>query len=399
MKHSLCRACSSARLAQVLDLGHLPLAGGFLTSWEQIPAERRYPLVIFVCCDCGLVQIVDPIDPGILFHQYFFASGTVGALVQHFKQYAQFIVGDLKARSVVEFGCNDGVLLEQLVKLGAAALGVDLSENISEKARAKGLEALTGAFDQAMAERILQQAGRVDIVTGSNCFAHNDRPDEILDAARLILKEDGFLCLEVMYAGDLASKLQWDTLYHEHLNVYSLGNLKTLLHRKGFGIVDVFHLPMHAGSLRVIASPNPDISPSERVAAMAETEAATRLNEEATWQAFGRTVTRTIAVVEHTMADIAKQGRIWAYGASGRAAMWLNACKMGYIESIVDASPLRAGTLMPGTHTPVVPPPALRKAKPDYLLVTAWNYIEEIRRKESWYPGVWVTPAPRFEFF
>jgi len=394
-----CWACGNHRVEPFIDLGSLPLAGGFLTDESEIAQEQLFPLVVHVCADCGLVQNVLPIAPELLFKQYFFSSSTVGPLVEHFKDYADFVAGPLAVKAAVEFGCNDGILLEKLRDRGVKAVGVDYSENITAIARSKGLDVVTGAFDSDVARAIRERVGQVDFVTGSNCFAHNREPEIILKAARQVLKPTGLLGLEVMYAGDLLEKLQWDTLYHEHLTVVSLGSLSVLLRRHGFRVVDVFRIPMHAGSLRVLASPDPDRTPHPRVMTLADEEARVGLNDPATWQAFGRRVQRLIEVVGNTMADLAARRRIWAYGASGRAALWLSACRMDYIERVVDSSPLRAGTLMPGTHQKVVLPSEMRASPPDYGFVTAWNYFEIIRAKEDWYRGTWVTPLPRFEFF
>ena len=345
-----------------------------------------------------MIQILDPIDLDILFQHYYFSSSTVSGLVQHFKDYANFIADNLEAKSVVEFGCNDGILLEPLQDRGLACCGVDLSVNITEIARAKGLDVVTGYFDRGTANALVERLGTVDLVTGSNCFAHNENPDEILDAARLLLAEDGLLALEVMYAGDLLQKLQWDTLYHEHFAVYSLGSMATLLRRKGYSVVDVFHVPMHAGSLRVIAAPRLDAQSSDRVSAMLRAEEETALSDPETWLVFGEAVRRRIKLVGRVLRDLAAHRKVWAYGASGRATMWLNACDMDFIERVVDSSPLRVGTLMAGTHTPVVAPEALRENPPDYVFVSAWNYFDEIRAKEPWYDDVWITQLPRFEF-
>lgn len=395
-----CRACGRDRLEPFLDLGELPLAGGFLSDVSEIAAERLFPLVVHVCADCGLVQNVLPIAPELLFKQYFFSSSTVGPLVEHFKSYADFIHGTLNVNAAVEFGCNDGILLEQLKARGVRAVGVDYAENITAIARGKGLDVITGAFDLKTASAIRERIGPVDYVTGSNCFAHSHEPAAVLQAARQVLAPSGLLGLEVMYAGDLLEKLQWDTLYHEHLTVLSLGTLSVLLERNGFRVIDVFRLPMHAGSLRVLASPDAKREPHPRVAALAKEEARQRLNEAATWHEVGHRVERLIEVVGNTMADIAAaRRRIWAYGASGRAALWLSACKMHYIERIVDSSPLRIGTLLPGTHQAVVPPAEMKATPPDYVFVTAWNYFDLIRAKEDWFEGAWVTPLPRFEIF
>jgi SAM-dependent methyltransferase len=399
MRRNTCRGCERERLECFLDLGRMPLAGGFLPGPEAIGSEKTYPLPVHVCLDCGLVQILEVVDPEVLFQDYSFSSSTVGPLVEHFAAYAQWLHEKLACRSVVEFGCNDGILLEPLARLGVKACGIDVSANITEMARAKGLDVVTGYFDAATAAGIRDRLGPVDVVTGSNAFAHNDRPERILEAARVALGPKGHLCLEVMYAGDLVDQTQWDTLYHEHLTFYSLTTLSRLLERFGFRVVDALRLRMHGGSLRVVAALDPQASSSPSVAELLVAEAKAGLAEPSTWHAFGRHVSRKIAVVRETLGRLRASSRIWGYGAAGKATLWVNACEMNYLEAMVDASPLRAGRLMPGTHTPIVPPGELRQRPPDYIFVTAWNYADLIRSKEEWFPGFWVTPLPDLRVF
>jgi SAM-dependent methyltransferase len=399
MPCTTCRGCDSEELELFLDLGNMPLAGGFLANAEALAEEALYPLPVYVCRVCGLVQIREMIDPEILFQNYSFSSSTIGPLVQHFEAYAKWLQEELTPRFVVEFGCNDGILLAPLGQLGIKTCGVDISKNITDIARNRGLDVITGYFDEATAEVIKRQCGQADVVTGSNAFAHNDKPETILQAARQLLKPDGHLCLEVMYAGDLLEMLQWDTLYHEHLTFYCLNTLQTLLHRYGFYIVDAVRLPMHGGSLRVAASPNPDEPARPGVGEILAYEAERGLADPTTWINFGRHIGRKIEIVQKTLQALSRTHRIWGYGAAGKATLWVNACQMTYLEAMVDASPLRAGKFMPGTHTPIVFPSELQKNPPDYIFVTAWNYADLIRSKETWYNGVWITPLPDLRFF
>ena len=390
-----CRGCGQSDLAEFLDLGDMPLAGGFLPDSEEALAnEKTYPLPAHVCRSCGLVQIVEPVDPQILFQDYSFSSSTVKPLVTHFEEYAEWLTSRYKPRSVVEFGCNDGILLEPLQARGVEAVGVDVSENITKIARQQGLDVVTGYFGPDIAGELRTRLGAVDLVTGSNAFAHNADPDFILEGARILLGDRGQLCLEVMYAGDLLDKIQWDTLYHEHLTFYSLGTLRGLLERRGFHVVHAERIPMHGGSLRVVASvegPAPMSAEGEEVLAYEESR---NLNHASTWMDFGVSIQRKIDVVKDTLARLGKTSRIWGYGAAGKATLWVNACNLDFLEAIVDASPLRAGKLMPGTHTPIVFPEELKKNPPDYIFVTAWNYAEVIRQNEAWFEGIWVTPLP-----
>jgi novobiocin biosynthesis protein NovU/D-mycarose 3-C-methyltransferase len=399
MRRKVCRGCESDKLEIFLDLGDMALAGGFLPSADAVRNEKTYPLSAHVCRTCGLVQILEVIDPEVLFQDYSFASSTIGPLVQHFESYAKWLQEKLHPRLVVEFGCNDGILIAPLDKIGIKACGVDVSQNITELARAKGMDVVTGYFDERAAEAIEGRLGKADVVTGSNAFPHNDKPEIILNAARRILKPDGHLCLEVMYAGDLLEQFQWDTLYHEHLTFYCLTTLEVLLKRFGFHTVDVERLPMHGGSLRVVAAKNPTEQAKPSVSAILEYEKSNALADLATWMAFGRKTDRKTRVVRETVGRLSQTSRIWGYGAAGKATLWVNACKMDYLEAMVDASPLRAGKLMPGTHTPIVFPSELKKNPPDYIFVTAWNYADLIRSKESWYEGIWLTPLPELRFF
>jgi len=394
-----CRGCGTADVEEILDLGSVPLAGGFLNAVGPEVPDPLFPLKIHACSHCSLVQILDAIDPDILFQNYSFSSSTIGPLVDHFSDYARWLIDRFHPKVVVEFGCNDGVLLRPLQAAKVRAVGVDVSENISSLAREKGLEVLTGSFDDGMAERILETAGPADVVTGSNAFAHNDRPDIILSAARKVMQPDGHLCLEVMYAGDLFEQWQWDTLYHEHLTFYALGSLGRLLERHGFFVVDAERIPMHGGSLRVVASPKKPPVVAEGARRILDYEDKLALNRVETWKMFGSQVGRKIGIVRDVFETLSRHRRIWAYGAAGKATMWVNACGMNYLGAIVDASPLRAGKFMPGTHTPIVFPDEFKRANPDYVFVTAWNYADLIKSKESWFTGTWATPLPDLRLF
>jgi len=392
-RKTVCRGCGESAVRSFLDLGDLPLAGGFLSE-EAVPSEQRYPLLVSVCETCGLVQIVDPVDPGILFQDYSFATGTIPALVRHFDDYAQWLVAEFAPQSVIEFGCNDGTLIAALADRSVRSLGVDLAANITEMARQQGRNVLTGAFGPGMVEELRQQMGSVDLITGSNVFAHNADPAAILEAADALLAPDGVLCLEVMYAGDLLDQLQWDTLYHEHLTFYSLGTLRTLLDRYGFEPVSAQRIPMHGGSLRLAAARRGRHKPNGTVGELRTWEEGVALNAASTWDGFAQDCRRRIDAFGDTMRRLSSSASIWGYGAAGKATMWVNLCQMDYLEGMVDASPLRYGKLMPGTHTPIVSPEEFRRHQPDYVFVSAWNYLDAIRGNEADYKGYWIVPLP-----
>jgi SAM-dependent methyltransferase len=394
-----CRGCAAVAVRPFLDLGVLPLAGGFLRGPEDIAAEQRYPLLISVCDNCGLVQIVDPVDPEILFGDYSFATGTVPGLVRHFDDYSEWIKECYDPAAVIEFGANDGTLVAALGRHGVRAVGIDMAPNVTAMARERGLDVISGAFSTETVPELLVKTGPVDLVTGSNVFAHNAQPGALLEAADAALAPNGVLCLEVMYAADLLDQLQWDTLYHEHLTFYSLGTLQALLTRFGFEAIDAVRIPMHGGSLRLSAARSGARRPSERVAELQAHEDRTALNQSSTWDCFADACGRRIGAFGDTMRRLSHAGTIWAYGAAGKATMWVNACQMDYLEAVVDASPLRAGKLMPGTHTPIVSPAEFKVAAPDYVFASAWNYLDAIRGSEPQYSGYWIVPLPEMRVY
>jgi SAM-dependent methyltransferase len=394
-----CRSCQSDDLELMIDLGMMPSVGGFLSSPSDFNDDPFYSLKVYVCHACGLVQIVDPIDPDVLFKHYSFSSSTVAPLVEHFKDYALWIKSELGATRVFEFGCNDGILLKQLASIGLNGVGIDISTNITEIARSNGLDVITGYFNECNAGSIVESHGKFDVVTGSNAFAHNANPAEIIIASKKILTDDGIFCLEVMYAGDLLQQFQWDTLYHEHLTFYSLKTLEGLLSRHGLYVFDAIRIPMHGGSLRIAASRDKNKTKSQTYNQLSSFEHEMNLNKSETWMNFGRDAARKIKVVRDVIGSLSVNHTVAAYGAAGKAAMWFNSADMSYLKYVVDGSPLRAGKFMPGTHTPIVFPEEFKKDPVDIIFISAWNYAAVISEKERWYEGVWAVPLPELRFF
>jgi novobiocin biosynthesis protein NovU/D-mycarose 3-C-methyltransferase len=400
-----CRACLSPDLELLFDLGPLPLAGGFLEpTQEAYRNEKKYPLPIHICKKCGLVQTTYVIPPDTLFENYLFSSSTVQFLVNHFRSYSRWLQDAYHPQSVIEFGCNDGVLLQPLQEMGIRTCGVDISQNITKIARDRGLNAITGYFNRDMAINIRKTFGTADIITGSNAFPHNDNPGDILEAAQELLSDNGHLVLEMMYAGSLLEKLQWDSMYHEHLSYFCLTTLSTLLERYGFHAVHAEIVPMHAGSLRVVATLNTSEYHDSTIPEMLKQEYSNGLTEPATWRKFTERMYRQILVVKGTIPTLSyddyPRDEICAYGASGRASMWLNACKLDsqIVNYIVDESPLRIDKVMPGTHQKIVSPDYFKQNTKHYCIVTAWNYFDQIRANNPWFKGIWIVPAPELRF-
>lgn len=379
-----CRGCFSKKVVVFLDLGKVPLAGGFISN-EGIKKERKFSLKVYFCKECGLVQILDVVDPSVLFKNYFYVSSVIKSLSEHFEEYAKFLNKKyLKAPNskLLEFGCNDGVLLQYLKK--TKSYGIDPSNNVSKIAKKKGLNVWTGFFDQKSAKKILNKIGKVDVVTGSNVFAHVDDIHEIIKASKIILKSEGVFIIEVHYLKDLLDKFQYDTIYHEHLCYYSVTALKKIFSIEDMKIIDVIHLKMHGGGLRVIvANKNSNLKKKKSVVRFLEDERDIDLDR---LRGFSEYCKKHKKQLVSLLSKIKKRNKsIVGYGAPGRGTILLNYCDIGnnFLDYVVDVSPLRAGKLMPGVHVPIYSPEKARKIPPDYFLVLAWNYEEYILKNEE----------------
>ncbi len=389
-----CRVCGSKQLNRVFSLPDLPLAGDFKN--DPLRVDEEFPLDLLFCEGCKVIQIDQTIELNRLFNTYAFSSSTVPSLVEHFQEYADWLVDRVNPESVLEIGCNDGILLYPLSEKGIKVFGVDMSNNIGDIARSRGFDVKSTKFGTEQLQSFVEWLGSVDLITASNAFPHNDDPNGFLSTAKRLLSNTGHLALEVMYAGSLKTELQWDTVYHEHLHIHSLQSLKNLLEINGFSLISAEIVAMHAGSLRIIARPGIHTMEDGAIAIL-QHEEESGLNTLESWLDFEVQSIASIKRCESEMTQIASQARVWAYGASGRASMWLNASKLDFIEKVVDASPLRAGRFMPGVSTPIVLPAEFDLDQPDFTLITAWNYADRIMAQHPNYQGKWVIPLPTFK--
>lgn len=393
---STCRVCGSTELTILIDYGLIPLAGGFLLPEEK---ERNvaYPLRLARCNQCTLMQVMDTPPPDEIFRHYSYASSTTKTLINHFQQMAQDIVkaADAEGKLVVEFGCNDGVLLRPLREAGAKVVGVDPSDVALRASQADGWPLVNDYFSEATAQQVRGQYGAARIVTANNTFAHMDDLHSIMRGVDCLVDDDGLFIFEVHYQGDLIQLVQYDTVYHEHTCYYSLRALQTLLAQYGFDIVDVLRIPIHSGSIRVTAARTRS---EKSVTPMVER----MLADEMDWnvERFVQQVNTRRDTLRRLVTDFRQGGkRVMAYGAAGRVTVLLNFCQLGteLVESVVDMSPLRYGRLVPGSLTPIVPVTAFHEAYPDYAIMTAWNYEQEIVSKEQSFlkgGGRFIVPLP-----
>lgn len=406
-RRDTCRFCKSKNLVKFLDLGKQPLAGGFLTK-EQFSSEKFYPLELYICKECLLVQVLDVIDKETLFKEYFYLSSVTKTLSQHFEDYAKILFEKfLKKQNsfLVEIGSNDGVLLKPLNKLGVKTVGVEPAKNVAKIAQSSGIEVVNDFFTEAVASEIANGYGKADIITASNVFAHIDDLDEVMRGIKILLKDDGVFVFEVHYLLNLILEMQYDMVYHEHMNYYSLPPLVKFFEKFGMEIFDAEMIPMHAGGIRVyvrnVGKRNEPVS--ENIEKLLALERQNGLHELETYKIFSQKVRKSKEELLKLIANLKIKGnKIVGYGASGRANTILNYCGINskILDYIVDASPLRQNMCTPGTHIPIVSEEKFRSDKVDYAIILAWPYSKEIMEKEKIFiekGGRFIKPLPKVE--
>jgi SAM-dependent methyltransferase len=402
-----CRACGAAPLAPVLSLGASPLANA-LQSAKASDSQPRYPLDVLRCPNCSLVQLSISVRPELLFREYLYLSSVSDAFLTHTRALVGRMVDARRwdANSlVIEMASNDGYLLQYYCERGIPVLGIEPARNIARLARVRGIATIEEFFGRALAERLSAEGRLADVIHGNNVLAHIRDLNGVLAGIRLLLKPEGEAIIEVPWLCDLIDRLEFDTIYHEHLFYFSMTSLTRAFTRQGLTIVDVEHVDVHGGSLRVFArrSEAAALMPADgkaRVAAMLADEQAWGVDNPIPYARFGENVRhlkhRLVALVH----DLKRQGRsIAAYGASAKGTTLLNYCGLGAAEIcyVVDRSPMKQGRLTPGTLLPINRPEKLLETTPDYLLLLVWNFADEVIAQQAEYRrrgGRFIVPLP-----
>ena len=362
----------------------MPLAGQFCASQSVALAAPRYPLTWITCRRCGLVQVLEDIPDSILYSSYNYASTTVAGLVRHFEEYAAFLsakygTGDLK---VLEIGCNDGVLLSRLPK-SWKLVGVDPSDVASSSS---GNGTAYELYNQPFSLEFVENAklgGQFDLITGSNCLAHITNLKDVFQGVHRALRYGGHFWIEVHDCEALLQGNQWDTIYHEHKVEWSRESLANCLSPIGFELLVAEKISLHGGALRACFQK----SNANPVPRRVESSLNTRMSE--LRHAYSARYETEAAV---NLIAARRQGlSIGAFGASGRANVYLNQLSEIPIDYIVDESPLRSGKYLPCIGTPVVSRDRFLQRPVDICLITAWNYQEGIKATNLSYPGRWLT--------
>lgn len=401
-----CRLCNSKNLELVVHLAPTPIADDYVTAERIRDIQEAYPLDLFFCHACGHVQLLDVVDPEILFRNYTYVTSVSLGLVEHFRRYADNALNRFSPQSgalAVEIGSNDGSLLRFFKEGGMRVLGIDPAQEIAKKATESGIETLPVFFTSGVGQKIRQERGPATIVAANNVFAHSDNLGDMADGIREMLAPNGVFVFEVSYLVDTVQKFLFDTVYHEHLCYHSVKSLDTFFRRHGMEFVDIERIPTKGGSLRgfvqLAGGPWP-VSASVR--GLIELEERLGFDKAELFKVFAAELEDIKKQLLILLRDLKAQGKIIAgYGASATVTTLMHYFGLGDILSfIVDDNPVKQGRLSPGYHIPVLPPQALYERKPDYVVILAWAYSEPIIKKHQAYlevGGHFIKPLPDVE--
>lgn len=397
-----CRGCKSARLYRFLELGDHPLANGFLREEQLAEPEARFPLDVHACLDCGLIQVADQVPAGY-FRHYVYVPSAADTMHVHFAELAETLASRFLADPdalAVDIGCNDGLFLSLLGRRGTRTLGIDPATNIAELAREKGVDVVNEYFTPELARRLVEDRGPAQVVVSTNTFHHIGDLDPFTLGVTHLLGDDGVFVVEVPNALELVELNQFDGIYHEHVSQHSVKSFVDHFRRHGLEVFDVEQLAVHGGSIRVFARRGRDEAPAPSVQRRLDEEERRGLFSAPTYDAFRHRVERNREGLLRILAGLRGDGkRVVGYGASARGNTLLNYCGIGAdtLDYIVDRNPLKHGLYSPGMHIPVVGPERLLADDPDYVLVIAWNFADEVIAQQEEYRmrgGRFVLPLP-----
>ena len=384
MPHS-CRFCGAPLDALFVDLGTSPLANSYLSPEQLLQPETHYPLRVFVCEQCLLVQTDDFAGPEEIFFDYAYFSSYSTSWLDHARRYVEAAVSrfELDETSyVVEVASNDGYLLQYLTQRGIPVLGIEPAASVARVAIQEGIPTLVEFFGRRTAEGLAEHS-RADLVICNNVLAHVPDLNDFIAGLTVLLKPEGVLTVEFPHLKRLIDERQFDTIYHEHYSYFTLGTAVRVLSHHGLRVFDVDELPTHGGSLRIYAchAEHDGWAQSPRVAEVLASESAGRLDEIDPYLAFGETVRAARRDILQFFIDLKRSGaRIAGYGAPAKGNTLLNYCGIGtdFIDFTVDLNPAKQGRFLPGSHIPVLAPEAIARERPDIVFILPWNLRAEV---------------------
>ena len=389
MSKAVCRFCGAALRHTFCDLGMSPPCERILTAEQTDEMEPFYPLHVWVCQECLLVQLQEYVSAEEIFTEYAYFSSYSTAWLKHCEDYVEMISKRLALgpkSHVVELASNDGYLLQYFVRAGIPVLGIEPAVNVAKVATEKGVETLVKFFGVATAKELAAAGRQADLIIGNNVLAQVPDLNDFVGGIAIALKPTGTATLEFPHLQRLVEGNQFDTIYHEHFGYFSLLAVERIFAAHKLTIFDVEELWTHGGSIRIYARPAADNSRpvSARVNELRAREEQLGYRKMETYTAFEQKVRETKRKLLELLITAKKEGkRIAGYGAPGKGNTLLNYCgiRTDIIDFTVDRNPYKHGKFLGGTHIPVYPPEKIDEEKPDYILILPWNLKDEIMKQ------------------
>ena len=400
-----CRFCGTGLQRTFVDLGLSPLCETYPAAADFHRGEVYYPLHVYVCENCFLVQLEEYESAESIFTDYAYFSSYSDSWLKHSENYCKKMASQFrldKSSFVVEVASNDGYLLQYFVRQGVPVLGIEPAANVAKVAVEKGVPSLVRFFGTELAKELAADGRRADLVLGNNVLAQVPDLNDFVEGLKILLKPDGVLTLEFPHLLKLIELNEFDTIYHEHFSYFSMLTTVRLMEAHGLKVFDVEELKSHGGSLRIYAcraecSAHP-LQPG--VAKVLADEAKAGLSSPQGYDGFARQVKETKLALVEFLLTAAKQGKsVAGYGAPGKSATLLHYCGIGkdLIEYTVDRSPYKQGRFLPGNHIPIFHPDRIRETRPDYIVILPWNLKDEIMEQLAFvreWGGRFVVPVP-----
>ncbi len=382
-----CRFCKTPLEHVFLDLVNAPASNSFLTTEQLNEPENFYPLKVYVCENCFLVQVDEYKKSDAIFNSgYVYFSSFSTSWLEHSKAYVEKMVNrfELNKNSlVVELASNDGYLLQYFKEKNIPCLGIEPTANTAEAAIAKGIETVIDFFGVSLADNLREERGQADLLLGNNVLAHVPDIIDFVKGMSLILKKEGIITMEFPHLLQLVRNTQFDTIYHEHFSYLSLYAVKQIVESQGLELFDVEEIPTHGGSLRIYAKhkDNNGLTISPAVNQLLQNEIAEGIDSLDFYSHFRENVNKVkLSFLEFLISQKKQKKKIIAYGAAAKGNTMLNYCgvKDDFIDFVVDSNPAKQNLFLPGSHIPVYSIDAIAKYQPDFIIILPWNIKDEI---------------------
>ncbi|HXY20699.1 MAG TPA: class I SAM-dependent methyltransferase [Gemmatimonadales bacterium] len=400
-----CRFCGAPLRHTVVDLGMSPLCESYVPAERVNAMEPFYPLHVYVCDRCFLVQLEEFVSREAIFEEYAYFSSYSDSWLDHCRRYVDQMIGQLgltKSSHVVEVASNDGYLLQYFVARGIPVLGVEPAANVAKVAVEKGVPTLVRFFGRDTAREMAAAGPRPDLLLGANVLAQVHDLNDFVGGLKILLAPRGTITIEFPHLERLVAENQFDTIYHEHFSYFSLYASERIFAAHGLTLFDVEELGTHGGSLRIYARHAEESGRplTPRLLALRERELKAGVNTLAYYATFEEQVRETKRKLLELLTRVKREGkRVVGYGAPGKGNTLLNYCgiRTDFVDFTVDRSPYKQGRFLPGTHIPIHAPERLREARPDYVFVLPWNLKDEITKQLAFirdWGGRFIIPIP-----